>query len=128
MCGTTAASATLLGAVLHLRGPTLTPQPLRAPSGSALLWNGEVFQADGHELGEQQSDTVLVLDRLEAATVRAHGPGPEAGARVGAGEDCQGPPATVKRMKTESQAEGRTGTPGRTDAEAEAVRDSLSGT
>lgn len=31
------------GSVLHMRGSSLTIQPLRSDSGSVFLWNGEVF-------------------------------------------------------------------------------------
>ncbi|BGP57132.1 hypothetical protein JCM8202v2_004772 [Rhodotorula sphaerocarpa] len=51
------------GSVLHMRGDTVTPQPLIAPSGDALLWNGEIF--DGLEVDEHENDGLKLLERIE---------------------------------------------------------------
>jgi len=50
--------------VLHLRGVTLTQQPIRAAdTGSLLLWNGEVF--DGLAVSNLKNDGQAVLKALE---------------------------------------------------------------
>ncbi|OAV96015.1 hypothetical protein, variant [Puccinia triticina 1-1 BBBD Race 1] len=50
--------------VLHLRGLSLTQQPIRAPeTENLLLWNGEVF--DGISLSDVENDGQAVLNKLE---------------------------------------------------------------
>ncbi|KNE99438.1 hypothetical protein PSTG_07365 [Puccinia striiformis f. sp. tritici PST-78] len=50
--------------VLHLRGLTLTQQPIRASeTGNLLLWNGEVF--DGLSITDVENDGQAVLYALE---------------------------------------------------------------
>lgn len=70
------------GSVLHMRGDTVTPQPLIAPSGDALLWNGEIFDglevspspsmaggpcADSflEQVDEHENDGLKLLERIE---------------------------------------------------------------
>ncbi|KAL1519079.1 hypothetical protein AB1Y20_003346 [Prymnesium parvum] len=55
----------MTGAVLHLRGAELTPQPLRSAHGDALLWNGEVF-GGLPAVSDGQSDTEQLLRALTA--------------------------------------------------------------
>jgi len=55
---------TFFASVLHLRGVTLTQQPIRAAdTGSLLLWNGEVF--DGLAVSNLKNDGQAVLKALE---------------------------------------------------------------
>lgn len=50
--------------VLHLRGLSVTQQPIESPrTGSLLLWNGEVFE--GLSLSDTENDGKAVLDSLE---------------------------------------------------------------
>ncbi|PLW16246.1 hypothetical protein PCASD_18112 [Puccinia coronata f. sp. avenae] len=54
----------LFASVLHLRGLSLTKQPIRAAdTGSLLLWNGEVF--DGLEISDTENDGQAILKALE---------------------------------------------------------------
>ncbi|KAF9111717.1 Asparagine synthetase domain-containing protein 1 [Mortierella sp. AM989] len=52
------------GAVLHLRGDTVTRQPHISKSGNVLIWNGEIF--DGIFVGNHQNDGQILMDQLEA--------------------------------------------------------------
>jgi asparagine synthetase B (glutamine-hydrolysing) len=47
-------NVTMVGAVLHLRGTTITPQPVLDESGNWLLWNGEIYSCGN------QSDTTYM--------------------------------------------------------------------
>ncbi|KAK4684640.1 hypothetical protein P7C73_g5531, partial [Tremellales sp. Uapishka_1] len=52
----------LCASVLGLRGGGITSQPLKGKKG-VLGWNGQVFQ--GLDIGEQENDTVRLMERLE---------------------------------------------------------------
>ncbi|KAF9173169.1 hypothetical protein BGX20_003935 [Mortierella sp. AD010] len=52
------------GAVLHLRGDTVTRQPHVSKSGNVLIWNGEIF--DGIFVDHHQNDGRVLMDQLEA--------------------------------------------------------------
>lgn len=52
-----------MGAVLHIRGPEPTLQPLCDTSGNRLLFNGEIFGGLEVELG--QNDTQVLFQRLD---------------------------------------------------------------
>ncbi|KAF9356729.1 hypothetical protein BGX26_004843 [Mortierella sp. AD094] len=52
------------GAVLHLRGDTVTRQPHISKSGNVLIWNGEIF--DGIFVDHHQNDGRVLMDQLEA--------------------------------------------------------------
>jgi len=57
-----------LGAsVLHMRGGSLEPQPLRDAAGNVLLWNGEVFSG-AIAVAPCASDTAAVLSALTQGT------------------------------------------------------------
>jgi len=53
---------TLMASVLHIRGKSVTPQPLCDEQGNILLWNGEIF---GGEIlvREGSNDGREILDR-----------------------------------------------------------------
>ncbi|KAJ2841156.1 hypothetical protein J3B02_006023, partial [Coemansia erecta] len=52
-----------LGAhVLHLRGPETQSQPITAPNGDILLWNGEIF--DGLNIGTN-NDGLMLMDKIQ---------------------------------------------------------------
>lgn len=53
---------TMYASVLHLRGQTVTRQPLVNASGDALLWNGEVF--GGIQVPFEANDTEIILQKL----------------------------------------------------------------
>ncbi|MBW0518321.1 hypothetical protein O181_058036 [Austropuccinia psidii MF-1] len=60
----------LLGSVLHLRGNSLTAQPITSlSSGSLLLWNGEVF--NGLALPQNDNDGQVVFAQLECRASRS---------------------------------------------------------
>ena len=54
--------------VLHLRGVSVTPQPLTddQSSDSFLSWNGEIFSG-AVDVGDQQNDGKLLFQALQAA-------------------------------------------------------------
>ncbi|KAF8980613.1 hypothetical protein BGZ46_003964 [Entomortierella lignicola] len=52
------------GAVLHMRGDTVTRQPHISKSGNVLIWNGEIF--DGIFVDHHQNDGQVLMDLLEA--------------------------------------------------------------
>eukprot|EP00966_Prymnesium_polylepis_P015965 368486-Prymnesium_polylepis.1 len=55
----------MTGAVLHLRGDRVVPQPIRDARGNCLLWNGEIFGAGssgaGVAVASDESDTERLL-------------------------------------------------------------------
>ncbi|KAG0150251.1 hypothetical protein CROQUDRAFT_652686 [Cronartium quercuum f. sp. fusiforme G11] len=55
------------GSVLHMRGPSVTVQPIRAPSGSVFLWNGEVF--GGLPIDESMNDGERLFQELESRAI-----------------------------------------------------------
>ncbi|KAF9581305.1 hypothetical protein BGW38_001727 [Lunasporangiospora selenospora] len=55
---------TFYGAVLHLRGDTVTRQPHIGPSGNVLIWNGEIF--DGIFVDHHQNDGQVLMALLES--------------------------------------------------------------
>lgn len=72
--------ATLLAAVLQLRGEEGAAQPAVSPAGDVLVWNGEVF--GGLAVPPTSSDTPVVLRHFAAAAAAA---GPrDAGAALAA--------------------------------------------
>ncbi|KAI8087994.1 asparagine synthase-domain-containing protein, partial [Gilbertella persicaria] len=52
--------------VLHLRGPSVVPQPLQDTDHNILCWNGEIF--DGIQIASGQNDTQVLMDQLQATT------------------------------------------------------------
>ncbi|KAG0242551.1 hypothetical protein BGW41_003909 [Actinomortierella wolfii] len=54
----------LYGAVLHLRGDHVCPQPHISDGGNVLVWNGEVF--DGLSVGPHDNDGRILMATLEA--------------------------------------------------------------
>ncbi|KAF9427547.1 hypothetical protein BGZ76_002299 [Entomortierella beljakovae] len=62
--GKTVNELTFYGAVLHLRGDTVTRQPHISQSGNVLIWNGEIF--DGIFVDHHQNDGKVLMDQLEA--------------------------------------------------------------
>ncbi|KAL3914746.1 MAG: hypothetical protein SGPRY_007517 [Prymnesium sp.] len=57
----------LTGAVLHMRGSTLTSQPLGDAQGNALLWNGEIFGGE-IAVASEENDSERLLHSLQAAS------------------------------------------------------------
>ena len=58
-------SVTMIGAVLHLRGETLTPQPVSDEDGNWLVFNGEIYAC------HTESDTARVSRLLREVTAKA---------------------------------------------------------
>ncbi|KAK3824593.1 MAG: asparagine synthase-domain-containing protein [Benniella sp.] len=59
------------GAVLHLRGDTVTRQPHVSTTGNVLLWNGEIF--DGVAVDHHQNDGRVLMDHLEDIALQSSG-------------------------------------------------------
>ncbi|KAG7282316.1 hypothetical protein CRUP_002704 [Coryphaenoides rupestris] len=57
--------------VLHMRGDTLTPQPLRDAAGNVLLWNGEIFGDGGISVAPEENDTGVVARQLSVCDTPA---------------------------------------------------------
>jgi len=53
-----------IGATLHLRGAELVVQPLVSPSGSILVYNGEIY--GGIEVADDENDTQALFSSLES--------------------------------------------------------------
>lgn len=62
---------TFYGAVLHLRGDTVTRQPHVSGTGNVLLWNGEIF--DGIPVDLHQNDGQVLMDQLEGVALQSNG-------------------------------------------------------
>ncbi|KAG7259194.1 LOW QUALITY PROTEIN: hypothetical protein CRUP_025021, partial [Coryphaenoides rupestris] len=57
--------------VLHIRGGTLTPQPMRDAAGNVLLWNGEIFSDGGISVVPEENDTGVVVRQLSVCDTPA---------------------------------------------------------
>ncbi|XP_066929037.1 asparagine synthetase domain-containing protein 1-like [Clytia hemisphaerica] len=55
---------TFCSTVLHLRGESVTKQPLINSNGDVLLWNGEIF--GGLDVGLHENDTEILMRHLTA--------------------------------------------------------------
>jgi len=53
-----------IGATLHLRGAKLVSQPLVAPTGSVLVYNGEIY--GGIQVADDENDTRALFTSLES--------------------------------------------------------------
>lgn len=53
-----------IGATLHLRGAKLVSQPLVAPTGSVLVYNGEIY--GGIQVADDENDTQALFTSLES--------------------------------------------------------------
>ncbi|KAH9825201.1 asparagine synthase-domain-containing protein [Melampsora americana] len=51
------------GSVLHLRGSSVTVQPMKGQTGSIFLWNGEIFE--GLSVDASMNDGERLFDKLE---------------------------------------------------------------
>ncbi|EGF97459.1 uncharacterized protein MELLADRAFT_85339 [Melampsora larici-populina 98AG31] len=51
------------GSVLHLRGSSVTVQPMKGQTGSIFLWNGEIFE--GLSVDASMNDGEILFEKLE---------------------------------------------------------------